>query len=92
LAGAKKAGADTGMEGKVFLTHLSVLAIAAAHDLDRVGCRVAYPARNRLVVEALHVLQGEFASRDVTVDLLDYAVMIDQGASDIQRFIDGFGK
>jgi len=49
------------------------------HGFDRIGCRVAHPAGNRLVVEALHVLQGEFASRDVAAYLLDDAVMIDQG-------------
>jgi hypothetical protein len=72
------------------------------HGFDCIGCRVAHPARNRLVVEALHVLlrrnaesrgfaakQGEFASRDVGADLLDYAVMIDQGFGDpaIKRWL-----
>jgi hypothetical protein len=74
------------------------------HVFERVGRRIAHPARNRLVVEALHVLlrrtaesrgsaakQGEFTSRDVGADLLDDPVMINQ-ASDIQRLSDGFGK
>jgi hypothetical protein len=74
------------------------------HGFERVGCRIAHPARNRLVVEALHALlrrtaesrgsaakQGEFTSRDVGADLLDDPVMINQ-ASDIQRLSDGFGK
>jgi hypothetical protein len=39
--------------------------------LTRLRCRITHPARNRLVVEALHVLQGEFPSRDVGADLLD---------------------
>jgi len=50
--------------------------------IDRVGCRIAHAAGNRLVVEALHVLHGEFASRDVGTYLLDYAVTIDQGFGD----------
>jgi hypothetical protein len=49
------------------------------HGFDRIGRRVAQPACNRLIVESLHVLQGEFASRNIGADLLDYAVMIDQG-------------
>jgi hypothetical protein len=49
------------------------------HGFDRVGCRIADPARNRLVVEGVHVLQGEFASRDVGSYFLDHAVMSDQG-------------
>jgi hypothetical protein len=61
------------------------------HGFDRVGCRIAHAASNRLVIEALHVMlrrnaesrgfaakQGEFASRDVGAYLLDHAVMIDQ--------------
>ena len=57
--------------------------------IDRVGCRIAHAAGNRLVVEALHVLHGEFASRDVGTYLLDYAVMIHQGFGDpaIKRWL-----
>jgi hypothetical protein len=44
-----------------------------------------------LIVEAIHVLQGEFASRNVGADLLDHAGMIDQGSA-IQRLMDGFGR
>jgi hypothetical protein len=36
------------------------------HAFDCVGCRIADPARNRLIVEALHVLQGEFARWNVS--------------------------
>jgi hypothetical protein len=72
------------------------------HCFDRIGCRIAHPARNRLVVEAIHVLlrrnaesrgfaakQGEFASRDVGAYLLDHSVMIDQGFGDpaIKRWL-----
>ena len=49
---------------------------------DRVGCRVTHAAGNRLVIEALHVLQGEFASRDVGAYFLDDSVMIDQSFGD----------
>jgi hypothetical protein len=49
------------------------------HGFDCVSCRIAEPTRNRLIVEAIHVLQGEFASRNIGADLLDNAVMIDQG-------------
>jgi hypothetical protein len=62
------------------------------HRLDRIGSRIAHAAGNRLVIEALDVLlrrnaesrgfaakQGEIASRNVGTDLLDHAVMIDQG-------------
>jgi hypothetical protein len=45
---------------------------------DRVGSRIAHPTRNRLVVKALHILEGEFTSQDVSVYLLDHPVMIDQ--------------
>jgi hypothetical protein len=61
---------------------LSALAIAKAHGFDRVGCRIAYSAGNRLIVEALDVLEGEFASRDVRAYLFDHPVMIDQGFGD----------
>jgi hypothetical protein len=33
------------------------------HGFDRVDRLIAQPARNRLVIEALHVLQGEFGSQ-----------------------------
>jgi hypothetical protein len=61
------------------------------HGFDRVGCRVAYPARNLLVVKAIHVLQCEFANRNVGAYLLNRAVMIDQGFG-YQRLRDGFGR
>jgi hypothetical protein len=32
------------------------------HSFDCIGCRIAHPAGNRLIVEAPHVLQSEFAS------------------------------
>jgi hypothetical protein len=48
------------------------------HGFDRVGCRIAHSADNRLIVEALDVLESEFASGNVGADLLDHAVMIDQ--------------
>jgi hypothetical protein len=51
------------------------------YGFDRVSCRIAHPARNRLVVE-VHVLQGKFASRDVRAYLFDHPVMIDQGLGD----------
>jgi hypothetical protein len=60
------------------------------HRFDRIGCRIADPAGDRLVVEALYVLEVEFASRDVDTDLLDHAVMLDP-ASAIQRSSAGFG-
>jgi len=47
------------------------------HGLDRIGCRVAHPAGNRLVVEAVDVLQREFARREVGTDLLDDTMMLD---------------
>ena len=56
---------------------------------DRLGCRIVHPAGNRPIVEALDVLEGEFASRDVGADLLDDTVMIDQGFGDpaIKRWL-----
>jgi hypothetical protein len=45
-----------------------------------------------LIVKALHVLQGEFPSRDVRAYPFDHPVMIAIRASAIQRLIDGFGK
>ena len=48
------------------------------HGFDRVGRRIAHSAGNRLIVKALDVLEGEFASGNVGADLLDHAVMIDQ--------------
>jgi len=52
------------------------------HGFDRVDCRIAHPTRNRPVVEALHVLQGEVASRDVGTDLLDHTMTVDQRLGD----------
>jgi hypothetical protein len=49
------------------------------HCFDGVGCRATHATGNRLVIEAIHVLQRVFASRDVGAYLLDHAVMIDQG-------------
>jgi len=49
------------------------------HRLDRIGRRATHPSGDRLVIEALHVLQGEFASRNVSTYLLDDTVVFDQG-------------
>jgi hypothetical protein len=46
---------------------------------------------NRLVVQALHVLQPEFPSRNIGTDLFDHTMMVIR-ASAIQRFSAGFGR
>jgi hypothetical protein len=46
------------------------------HRFYRIGHRIAHPSRNRLVIEALHILQGQFTSRDIGTYLLDHAVMM----------------
>ena len=49
------------------------------HGFDRIGCRIAHSAGNRLVIEAVNVLHREFSRRNIGTDLFDHTVMIDQG-------------
>jgi hypothetical protein len=52
------------------------------HTFDGIGCGVAHPARDRLIGEALHVLQREFTSRMSGANLISHSMMIDQHLAD----------